>query len=1086
MKNKVLIILTFLILGTIISQTALAQVVFDHGSSVNSVGFSPDGTILVAVSRKEFKSWDVNTHTNIATFTLERPREVASVAISPDGTTLASGGGFFDEAVKLWDVKTYTNIATLEGHRWDVTAVAFSPDGETLASGSGFPDKTVKLWDVNTHTHIATLEGHRDDVTCMAFSPDGILLAYGSEHTVRLWDATTHTNIATFTLERPHEVTAVAFSPDGTTLASGGKGWRPGVVKLWDVETLQISAALTVDRADIHSVTFSPDGTLLASGGKRSFGIGAVKLWDVKTHENIAAFETVAHFEYVASVSFSPDGTLLASGSSDGKVKLWNIAEWTSTLEIISGENQEGIIDTALPNPLVVEVRDRDNNPIPGVQISFTVTKGEGVLNGEAEAVEVTTDAYGRAAHTLTLGPTPGTNSVKVSIANELVTFEAEGVSPYQLVKISGDDQQATLGTALADPLVVEVRDREDNPLPDHQVKFNVTHGEGLLNGQYTVKHVTTDANGRAAQTLTLSQSITNTVNVSIGYESVWFHAAGNSSPHIATLSVVNRGNFLSVSLSPDGTLIASGDGATVKLWNVASHTNIATLEGHTDEVILVAFSDDGALLASSSEDDTVKLWDVAQHTNITTFEGHTGVVTSLAFTDDGALLASGAWDGVVKVWDITTHENIATLGGHRDEVLNDWFRGWHVPVAFSPDGTTLAYGALEEIKFWDVATKQEVATIVAHPKGVISLSFSSDGTMLASNSEDVINLWNVETREYIPTSIPGGDYGIFQIAFIPNSTILAYTTNVVVLWDVTIDMPIAILEGHTGEIIWSLSFSSDGTTLASSSERKVKLWDIAEAKRSTRVLPTVSISPSSMQSPAIGERFTLSLNIAYGKNVAGYQAVMSFDNTVLRYVESENGDYLLDGVLFEPPIIDRNGGRVTLAATSPSGASNGNGTLATLTFEVVAIKDSTLRLSDVSLSNSAGESLHPHLKNGEVVEPDEELAVESLAKRIATLGDIKRTALLQNFPNPFNPETWIPYQLAEDALVTLTVCKVNGHMVHKIEVGHQKSGSYESQNKAIYWDGKNQFGEHVASGVYFYHLSAGNYSATRKMLILK
>ena len=97
-----------------------------------------------------------------------------------------------------------------------------------------------------------------------------------------------------------------------------------------------------------------------------------------------------------------------------------------------------------------------------------------------------------------------------------------------------------------------------------------------------------------------------------------------------------------------------------------------------------------------------------------------------------------------------------------------------------------------------------------------------------------------------------------------------------------------------------------------------------------------------------------------------------------------------------------------------------------------------------------------------------------------------KETALLPNYPNPFNPETWIPYRLAEDSHVTMTIFNSNGMMIRRLDMGHQSARFYESRSKAIHWDGRNEFGEGVASGVYFYHLSAGNFSATRKMLIVK
>ena len=95
-------------------------------------------------------------------------------------------------------------------------------------------------------------------------------------------------------------------------------------------------------------------------------------------------------------------------------------------------------------------------------------------------------------------------------------------------------------------------------------------------------------------------------------------------------------------------------------------------------------------------------------------------------------------------------------------------------------------------------------------------------------------------------------------------------------------------------------------------------------------------------------------------------------------------------------------------------------------------------------------------------------------------------TELLANYPNPFNPETWIPYRLAEDAFVFLTIYDTAGRVVRTIEVGHRITSAYENRSEAIYWDGRNDVGERVASGVYFYTLTAGNFSATRRMLIIK
>ncbi|RKU13068.1 hypothetical protein C6502_04825 [Candidatus Poribacteria bacterium] len=95
-------------------------------------------------------------------------------------------------------------------------------------------------------------------------------------------------------------------------------------------------------------------------------------------------------------------------------------------------------------------------------------------------------------------------------------------------------------------------------------------------------------------------------------------------------------------------------------------------------------------------------------------------------------------------------------------------------------------------------------------------------------------------------------------------------------------------------------------------------------------------------------------------------------------------------------------------------------------------------------------------------------------------------TALHRNYPNPFNPETWIPYQLATPAEVALTIYDINGGLVRHIALGYQAAGVYQNRSRAVYWDGRNQYGESVVSGLYFYTLIAGEFSATRRMLILK
>ena len=122
-----------------------------------------------------------------------------------------------------------------------------------------------------------------------------------------------------------------------------------------------------------------------------------------------------------------------------------------------------------------------------------------------------------------------------------------------------------------------------------------------------------------------------------------------------------------------------------------------------------------------------------------------------------------------------------------------------------------------------------------------------------------------------------------------------------------------------------------------------------------------------------------------------------------------------------------------------------------------------------IALGRSSGESI-----------PASPAAPSTIAGRSA------ESALLANYPNPFNPETWIPYQLSASADVSVSIYAVDGRLVRWLDLGHQVAGVYRSRSRAAYWDGRNEFGERVASGLYFYTLTAGDFTATRKMLIRK
>ena len=110
---------------------------------------------------------------------------------------------------------------------------------------------------------------------------------------------------------------------------------------------------------------------------------------------------------------------------------------------------------------------------------------------------------------------------------------------------------------------------------------------------------------------------------------------------------------------------------------------------------------------------------------------------------------------------------------------------------------------------------------------------------------------------------------------------------------------------------------------------------------------------------------------------------------------------------------------------------------------------------------------------------------IENLQRLLALLIP-EETKLLANYPNPFNPETWIPYHLANARDVTITIYDARGAVVCQLDLGHQREGYYTHRSRAAYWDGRNDVGERVASGIYFYQLQVDNVSRLRKMVILK
>ncbi|MDE0636617.1 MAG: dockerin type I domain-containing protein [Candidatus Poribacteria bacterium] len=594
---------------------------------------------------------------------------------------------------------------------------------------------------------------------------------------------------------------------------------------------------------------------------------------------------------------------------------------------------------------------------------------------------------------------------------------------------------------------------------------------------------------------------------------------------------------IIPVAFSPDGqTLVNGATGWMISLRNTDTWQIQETLTEHTNVVEVVAFSPDGQTLASGSRDGTIKLWNPDNGRLKKTLIGHTEEVRSLAFSPDGKTLASGSRDRTIRLWNLQTGKLQKTLTGYTD---------WINPVAFSPDGQYLACGRYNTIRLWNTQTGEYKNISEGHTGHVLSVAFSPDGTTLASSGEDnTVLLWDFQTLlEQSPTLETGPNKimgpWLWMIAPTETGQGGANSTDVDSLADASggnvTEADVATNGAKEGDVVgnyvWTLgeisltggnnindllnkigmskgdvdhhssyalitlesATAQSDVTMRAGSDDSIKVWLNGEV---------VHNNPINRGATDYKDRFTVDLKkgdnlllVKISEYEGGWSMFVGIEadvNAVYKRSpdpiasEDVNGDGLvniLDLVLVSANfgktgenIADVNGDDVVniqdlvkVAAGMGAGAAAPATHLQTLSI-----------LTAADVQHWLTQAHHANLTD--VISQRGILMLEQLLSALIS----KETSLLPNYPNPFNPETWIPYQLSEPSEVTLHIYAVNGTLIRALALGFQPAGMYQSKSRAAYWDGCNTLGEPVASGVYFYTLIADDFTATRKLLIKK
>ena len=818
-----------------------------------------------------------------------------------------------------------------------------------------------------------------------------------------------------------------------------------------------VDAATLEHGGNIQSVEFHPsDSSKVVSASDDN----DIKLWDLDT-DTATTFS--GHTDKVNSVAFSPDGTKLASGSDDRTVKLWNVSDQTvsATLEHIPVEDQSASIVTAV--------------------------------------------AFDPDGATLA---TAGYQTVKLWDLSEYAvshTFQHEGWV-YAVVYSPNGDYLA------------------------------VIHGDGKKIKIWNVntKASITDLTGDIDWIGDIAFSSDSSTFADAGRDGIVTFRSTSDWSVDGTISVYASVNDLA--FSADGDTLAAG-AYGVKLLSVDNGETIATLTSPDDWINEVAFSSDGDTVASSAfSDGTLHTQDVATVIDsqpaqdavrviyfvpsdrtaqsdidskietliesVQTFfademdEHGYGQKTFTYETDDDDEMVIHHLTGKFtdsyynsndkwKVWDeikaagFDPTRNLCVAVMDFSEILD----GLHCGT-----GGHWSHGGVVNLVIADGCLDGDAGVALAvhefgHAFGLPhDYRNHSDRTIDLGNEDDplVTTACATEWLDAHRCFNSGRDY-------YNEPTTISLSSTTISGSQVALNFSISDADGlHQAQLLSPYMYESYFAGRAYFADKSLLDMELDDCQSISGNSATAAFVTSQLTS---GDD-TVSVRVIDDKgNIT--QSAFSVSLSSLSPMNNSPSDVNSDGLINfqDMGIVASNFGKVGLnsADVNRDGIVNIQDLVlvAGAFDEDAAAPSARHRMLKVGITSAEVQQWLREARQMNLTDSTFQRGLLVLEQLLAALTP-QETALLPNYPNPFNPETWIPYQLAVPADVAVSIYAADGNLVRTLELGHQPVGIYESRSRAAYWDGRNALGEFVASGVYFFTLTAGDFAATRKMLIRK